>query len=287
LYERYPNKSFYLLCDDDTFIIPANLLRLANRIDPNKFSVSGKSFTALSYADQYSGLSETQFSHGGSGQLMTGALMRLVGPQLRKCSRVFGIPNTGSDIRLAMCIARTRLPRNNSVHRDFYGFNAESPDVEMELLSPGLQYSFHKVANDLTDLMFKQMLTPVDGDSYFDWSPIIFRLVRFDSGGKGRSFFAVFGHLICTEIPLALRMRAVGGIVPSRDPFANFTQDYGKGFQLFLRCKKDLANGEIAYFGEPPPPRLGVIVEVKCPPLSRFREMAGVTRVTYEEGSYL
>jgi hypothetical protein len=214
--------------------------------------------------------------------------MRAVGPHIRKCGQVFGISNIASDTRLGICIART-LPGDPDVpvYVNVPGFNAERPDAEVELLSTGWQYSFHRVTEYLTDGLFSQMTTILDADSYYDWSPIIFRLFKIDGGGWGRSYSGVFGHLLSTDIPVSLRMRAVGGFVHSPEPFANFTQEYGKGFHLFLRCRQDLADGEIAYFAEPPPPCMGVIVEVKCPRPSRFRPASGETRMTYEEGSYL
>jgi hypothetical protein len=294
LWERYPNKSFYVICDDDTFLLPANILRFANSIDSESKSVSGQFFGAVSFVDRFSGLETTGFTHGGSGQFVTGGLMRIIGPQLRKCSRVFGIPNIGSDIRFAICISRTvwegKRLSNRDIHQRVHGFNAETPDVEVELLSPGWQYSFHKVTEERADLIFAQMITRVGNDEYYDWSPIAFRRVHLEAGGYGRGYHGVFGHLICVDVPVSLRMKARAGIVQTSEDFANFSQAYAMNFELFIRCNSEIEEGAIGYFGEPPAPHFGVIVEARCPALTRFKEVtaeSGVQQITFEEGSIL
>jgi hypothetical protein len=112
----------------------------------------------------------------------------------------------------------------------------------------------------------------------------------FEAGGYGRRYYAVFGHLVCLEIPVSLRMKALAGIARTEEPFANFSQSYALDFELFIRCNQEMADGEIAYFGQPPAPHFGVIVEVRCPALSRFEALTakrGVPQVTFEEGSIL
>jgi hypothetical protein len=292
LWERYPNRSFYLLCDDDTFLIPANLLRLANAVDSESFHVYGKCFMAVEFVDRFSRLDGTAFTHGGAGALITGALMRAVGPHLRRCARAFAIPNIGSDIRLAVCIARLpgRPLWNADVHVPTQGFNSEVPDAEAELMSPGLQYSVHKVTERLADHVFAQVVTRVDDATYLDWSPVIYRLVKIDAGGAGRSYMGVFGYLLCVEVPVSLSMKAIGGFVKCAEAWADFVQKYVMGFELFVKCNNQLEEGEIAYFGEPPPPHFGVIVQVRSPALSEFARPSQDTaepRLTYEEGSVL
>jgi hypothetical protein len=46
----------------------------------------------------------------------------------------------------------------------------------------------------------------------------------------------------------------------------------------------------VAYFGQPPPPHFGVILEARCPPITRFKKPAGaraVQQMIYEEGTLL
>jgi hypothetical protein len=170
------------------------------------------------------------------------------------------------------------------------GFHSGMPHAEAQWIHPGCQFSFHHVVGKSVDELFERMITRVGDDAYYDWSPIAFQLVRIEGGGHQRSCFAVFGDIISLAVPLTTRIPAVGGIKQSDVPFANFSQSYKVGFELFMKCNGKLEEGEIAHFGQPPPPHFGVIVEVQCPELSRFPPMRmkpGGPQITYEEGSDL
>jgi hypothetical protein len=290
LWERYPNKSFYFICDDDTFVLPSNLLRFANTVDSEELAIYGKVFFAYPAASTFSHLSDMVITHGGSGQLISGGLMRVIGPRLRFCAEAFAIAHCASDIRLAICVARTKVNgeilSNDLIHQQAFGFNGDVPDQDIDQLPVVAQISFHRVIDENAYELFDHMLTIFD-DAYYDWSSIAFRVIRFDSGGFHRSYFAVFGHLIILTRPRGSRLFALGGIKRKVSEFADFVQEYESDFQLLIRCNDKMKDGELGYFGDPPPPLFGVIVELNCPVLSHFPAMNGTLEFTYEEESFL
>jgi hypothetical protein len=263
-----------------------------DQVDPESIVAVGKVYNAGWLIERFAQTTEVLFNHGGSGVLLTRGLMRAVGGRLRKCAEIFVIPFIGSDCRFAACIARTiwngsRLV-NHNVHRKMPGFNADPPYKMIDRVGPGSQLTFHGVTQGLADRMFSTMLTHVGDNEYFDWSKIAFQPVRFAVGGYQRSYFAIFGCLVFNGADSRIRMDAITGILPSQVSFANFSQQYANDFELFIRCNEAINDTEIAYFGEPPAPHFGVIVEVRCPPLIRLREPETdhvMTDVTYVVGS--
>lgn len=70
LYEKIPNKKWYVILDDDTFVIKASLELLLSHLDPKKPQYIGNAV----------GDFRGRFAHGGSGVLISGAAMdRLFG----------------------------------------------------------------------------------------------------------------------------------------------------------------------------------------------------------------
>jgi hypothetical protein len=292
-YERHPNKSFYFICDDDTFAIPQNLLQLASSIDPLELLITGRVFMSAAFVAPFSLVTGPIFTHGGSGQLIHRALIKQLAPHLKKCADLFLLPFAGSDVRLGLCIERSfvnrSIPDQYSIHVRAFSFNSNTPWVETQYLALGPQCTFHHVDSATAPLMFGALVTSVDADSYFDWSPVAFSLRHFEVGGVGREMDAIFGALVITERPNGMNMKALGGIEKCELPFADFMQVYENNFELFIKCNPEMNATEIAYFAEPPSPHFGTILELKCPELSRFAKATEsvVREVTCEEGSDL
>ena len=65
LYNQMPNAKWYVLLDDDTFVIKASLLAVLGRLDPSEPHYLGNAV----------GDFRGRFGHGGSGILISGAAM--------------------------------------------------------------------------------------------------------------------------------------------------------------------------------------------------------------------
>lgn len=68
LYEKMPNKKWYLILDDDTFVIKPSLELFLNHLDSNKPQYIGNAV----------GDFKGRFGHGGSGIIISGAAMTLL-----------------------------------------------------------------------------------------------------------------------------------------------------------------------------------------------------------------
>lgn len=65
-YRRLPRKKWYMILDDDTYLVKASLERLLSHLDPGKSQYVGKAV----------GDYRARFAHGGSGVLVSGPAMR-------------------------------------------------------------------------------------------------------------------------------------------------------------------------------------------------------------------
>jgi hypothetical protein len=273
LYERHPHKSFYFICDDDTYVLPHNLVWFASQLDPHKHAMYGKVFQPFAEARQFFKNHPTHFLHGGSGRLITGDLMRTIGPRLRECNLIFDIPDAFSDIRFALCLTRCLPVPNETDERiiQVNGFNSGRIRLKRDHISTTRQITFHKIVGDEFDALFISTLTIVDKETYINWSPISLQSMKFSIGGNERAYVAVFGQLICLGFLENTCVRAETGFVKTNKTFGNFSQKYEMDFMIYLRCNEILDIDELVYFGTLPPPDFGIILEVKCPKLDHFQ----------------
>jgi hypothetical protein len=110
-WERNPGKKWYIVADDDTFLIPKNLIKALQPLNPDTPGVYGREYQAPWFgwgAFPDSAFTDPRFMHGGAGLIMSRAMMNFVGPRLRNCSDYLEIPNLGADIRLSACINHIR-----------------------------------------------------------------------------------------------------------------------------------------------------------------------------------
>jgi hypothetical protein len=101
LCDRHPHKSFYFICDDDTFVLPSNLVRSLEALDADSLAVYGLVYGTREFASIFFRRPGPRFNHGGAGIVVPRGMMAQVGPRLRTCSDAFEIAAMGSDMRLA------------------------------------------------------------------------------------------------------------------------------------------------------------------------------------------
>ncbi|CAG8980688.1 hypothetical protein HYALB_00007180 [Hymenoscyphus albidus] len=114
-YRLLPNKKWYMLADDDTFIIEASLIKVLSQLNPQKPHYLGKGIGGKVEADR--------FAHGGSGIVFSGAALSRV---LSNTSAAHTAALTGE---LGDALT-TRLALANDVHLDerfSLHFNGERP----------------------------------------------------------------------------------------------------------------------------------------------------------------
>jgi hypothetical protein len=289
LYDRYPKKKFYFICDDDTFLLPDNLLRKLNETDPTAPVILGYIFTVIGFAHPFfpnTSVEQPFFAHGGSGIVISAGAMAIVGPHLRNCSDQFEIANLGSDMRLAACLSHRRVNGTFFPNRESFvplkGLNPHRPDLIEGALPPGLAVTFHHVFAEFAQAMFDRVIE-AHGNRYRDWQGIMFQPLYLEIGGHGRRYFMIVGYMICCDWDVGRCKIARGGMTKLDSTLANFTQKVGD-YVVYYRCNDSLSDAELAYFGPAPPPDEGIIVEVKCGELKSFvNRNTGWKRLTTED----
>jgi hypothetical protein len=275
IYARYPNKHFYIILDDDTFLLPSNLLHTFETINPELIHSYGVVYTAISYSHPFYHHNDTghYFTHGGGGIILSQGLMKHLGPRLRNCSEQLEIAILGSDIRLAICISHTSvngiLLDSDKVHQQIAsGFHSDMPDVVLQMSydrPEGPQLTFHHVTDENVAVLFNGMITEFENDYYLDWSSISYRWIDLELWGIGMRFWFVVNYMIGSDFKSKDGFRAEEGIKKADVGFANYSQKYEGDVWVYYRCNEQMNEGELGLVGEPPPPIRGVVFNVRCP----------------------
>lgn len=109
IYKRYPNKKWYFILDDDSFIQPQILLHILQTNDYNhsKPMLIGAPYGHVNTFTKYTfDNKNTAFVQGGAGILISQAMMKDVAPTIMNCSLMLQSPTYQVDIRLSHCINR-------------------------------------------------------------------------------------------------------------------------------------------------------------------------------------
>ena len=108
LYERFPDKMWYVWGDDDTYFYPEGIVEFLSDKDPNELKVFGVVYCAWdSVASIIKPVRSCHpFCQGGAGAFFSHKLMSSIAPYLRNCSEMFNDPNFAGSMRLAVCIER-------------------------------------------------------------------------------------------------------------------------------------------------------------------------------------
>jgi hypothetical protein len=269
LYSRYPTKKFYFFCDDDTFVNPTNLLSALGNLNSSDELMYGRVYNVPDFVKAFFVREGIQFNHGGSGVVITAALMARLAPLLSDCNNAFEIHNVASDIRLALCIDHF-LQDLSKPQRHLTGINSGHPGEDFLFMNPGPQLSFHFITDNLTFRLFDTLVTVVDNDTYIDWGSLAFQPVIVPAGNPHRYVYFVFGYVFCIDNDNSFCARAEAGIKRTTNTIANFSQKYSRGTSVYYRCNDRLADGEIVHFADAQPPTAGIVLEIKCPGQKKF-----------------
>jgi hypothetical protein len=126
-------------------------------------------------------------------------------------------------------------------------------------------------------------MTPIDNDTFWDWSPVIFQPIWFEFGGPGRLWSFTFGHVICKDRLASYCRMGVEGIQKVDHPMWNYSQRFEGDISVYYRCRDELSEDEMAFFGPVIGSDMGFIFDVRCPRVQQFVIRSnGTKRVTFE-----
>jgi hypothetical protein len=135
-YQKYPDKRWYLLVDDDTFIVQPSLKPLLEHLDPQQPHYLGNAV----------GDFKARFAHGGSAVILSHEAMRLLISNLRALASVYvdSLDETWGDRLLAKALLKLGIHLDEAYS---HLFNGEPPLLSKiradRLCSPVI--SFHKL----------------------------------------------------------------------------------------------------------------------------------------------
>ncbi|EAY11606.1 hypothetical protein TVAG_081780 [Trichomonas vaginalis G3] len=150
--QMYPNASFYIFGDDDTYFFKSALVDFLKTKDPNQVIGYGKSYCSWDFVQflQPAPISCHKFLQGGAGVVLTNRLLSTVAPHLINCSNKFNSARFAGSMRFGICAARF-LPKNDwelTVARGLDElFYSKTPETEVSQF--GLSVSpitFHKLS---------------------------------------------------------------------------------------------------------------------------------------------
>jgi len=135
-YQKYPDKSWYLLVDDDTYVVQPSLKPLLEHLDPEQPHYLGNAV----------GDFRIRFAHGGSAVILSHAAMRALIQNQRALASIYvdSLDETWGDRLLAKALLRLGIYLDETYS---HLFNGEPPLLSKirtdRLCSPVL--SFHKL----------------------------------------------------------------------------------------------------------------------------------------------
>ncbi|KHO00148.1 Fringe-like protein [Metarhizium album ARSEF 1941] len=117
-YRRMPHKKWYLILDDDTFVVKESLELLLSHLDPSKPQYVGNAV----------GDYKARFAHGGSAVVVSGAAMRMLfsRPDIVRDAYIRSLDETWGDRLVATTLQRIGVYIDERLS---HYFNGEAPDM--------------------------------------------------------------------------------------------------------------------------------------------------------------
>jgi hypothetical protein len=274
LYDTYPNSSFYFFGDDDTYVLPENLLSVASSLDPDSIHLFGILYGVTFHSYLLFNFSSEgrvpEFAHGGSGVLISRGLMRILGPRLRDCAVMTEMANVGSDMRLAACLRRIEGLDGQTTMMQIARFHSGHPWDELMTPTERAPATFHQVTTSYAvDRILLASITEWGDGFYLDWSEFAFRQFMMLTEA-GTPMYFLFGFQICRAMVIGECIEAQTGIVTSDNPDFDYRQDFGEDIVIYYKCIESMKREEVVHIGRPPLPKWGAVFGLRCPPKRRF-----------------
>ncbi|KAH0786387.1 hypothetical protein GPJ56_009773 [Histomonas meleagridis] len=286
LYERFPNKKWYIWADDDTYLYPNSILDFLSAYNSSDFLVFGVIYCTWNNVGDLIKPHRSchPFAQGGAGVFFSHKMMSSVGPYLRNCSEMFNDPNFAGSMRLAVCIER------------FVGYEHWNIGDYARNLSPRLHsgnplletengvkepLSFHRMRHVLLYQIWnatESIWADSDGiDWNIDWDHITMSKFHINIGNNNKPMILHWGFRIRFEHTKDKYFYAVTRPEPVFDSNdrkrlnpKKFRQRFEGNITLQFVCNDDYEKGEMAFESYLFPNEEGTSFYVKCNQPKRF-----------------
>ncbi|EAY22925.1 hypothetical protein TVAG_076720 [Trichomonas vaginalis G3] len=208
LYRRYPNKKWYFLGDDDTFLFPNGIIKNLKDFNYTEQRILGHQFAIFPSLIKFyqSNQSNYYFCQGGAGFFVSQAMMKFLGPRILNCSKYYEAFNFVSDIRISACIdfysTINNISTNYSNYIDQIGLiNGDLPEKSTSKGSPDNQpISYHHSVDKITELIWNSSFstwTYKNGtDVFVEWTHVFGSHITTEIAYEGNFMDIIWGYMI-------------------------------------------------------------------------------------------
>ena len=195
LYFHEPDKAWYVLGDDDTFMFPNSLVTFLSSVPEDDIRIFGRGFLVFEHLNVFFKNPDINhyFVQGGAGIAIPAKVMKVFAPCAQNCTQIFSGVNFPSDMRLSACLERffgfrvDEGAREKSLFRSWRGFHSDVPMKEN--VGDIVPISYHHIVAPLCDQLWMAVFTKWKNsngvDMYIDWSFVAMKELNIELGRRG------------------------------------------------------------------------------------------------------
>jgi hypothetical protein len=274
LWVSNPNASWYIFCDDDTYLFPKSLLRKLAMHNASKPEVISRFWCSWNQITEFMRPPRDchLFAQGGSGVMFSRAIMATLGPRLIECSEKYNDAEHAASMRVAVCIER------------IYGYDMWSAGQIITdwktALHPGrantaiaklntweAPASFHQVSpNEMIGL--KHAHWADGGDGWFDFNFFAMKSVPVHITYR-RVWQLHFGFAIDNFGTHSQRLFSTTDFITS-DGGKTFLQQFDGNISVIVVCDQGLREEQIKVDDVERGPNVTIHLAIKCPPKEKY-----------------
>jgi hypothetical protein len=286
LYFREPDKKWYFLGDDDTFLYPNVLAEFLSSVPDNDTHIHGRIFHAFDHVNFVfrERDSDHLFVQGGAGIVIPAEIMRDLAPKMENCTQMFSGVNFPSDMRLSACLERlfnySVDPGVPGVFVHAHGMlNGDTPMREVAVWQrPPITY--HHIVPPLIEQVWMgafSLWTDAAGiDVYVDWSWIAMKEMPIELGSEYMWCECQFGFKFYLGGRNGVELTVMSHPEPVFDPSdkelrnpVKFIQKFEGNIVVVYLCFNGMANN-IIEFDSFLLEQDGCAFRMMCPPARAF-----------------
>ena len=265
LYNRFPNKKWYFLGDDDTFLFPNSITEHLSNFDSNEMQIHGHLFFSFQELEIFfiNHSYPHRFAQGGAGFFISQKMMNFIGPKILNCSSFYESFNFVSDIRISACIERESILNNLSKFDYYEGFpNIIHNDIPEKSISKNFKnqkpITYHHIVPPLTERIWNSSYSTWtlnnNTDVFVDWSHITMSEFFSEIGNKGNFMFFQWGYQLgfTSNKESKNNLKALTQLEPIfnnnlKENIKYYYQIYENNILIKYFCNNNISKGELIF----------------------------------------
>jgi hypothetical protein len=257
LWMHFPNASWYLFGDDDTYFFRASVEKKLAGLNASEPIVIGKFWSSWQRVTQdVPPVRDLHpFAQGGAGVLLSKEMMARLGPNLNGCSMAFNDPDFAGSMRFALCAEKVVGQAEWSPGRVIAswpnGFHSSPPDSEIgERTVSEAPATFHQIRPGMFESLRLAHVVEFVRNGVIVWVDlgiVAFTRNRIRLGNEMNVFEWRFGYWIAIEDSASPMIRAIGNWTADLGKdgeLIGFRQKYERGVEIVCECDDEIYTGK-------------------------------------------